>query len=205
MKEENPLIKKFQEKTKIELERIVSSEKHTLKAKEAAKYLLKNNSFRLNEVIAKSKEYRNTKNETKSINKSVSPFNLNLFIKTISYREFLSLISSILLLICFILLRDFYSDYDFISSLYNPFLFILILSSSAFLNHIVYKFEHKRNNNYLGRVITDVAFFIFYSIFLLLYDTDKKIDFSWFLIVLFFVMILELIFYFILKILKSFK
>lgn len=89
MEKKNRFILKFSEKTKVELEEIVLSEKHVLKAKEAAKHLLKNKSFIHIETLTETNNNQKRKNEIKT-NQSISPFNLDLFIKTLSYRELLS-------------------------------------------------------------------------------------------------------------------
>ncbi len=90
---------------------------------------------------------------------SVDSLNLGLFLRTISYREFLTSISLILLLTAIFAVMQFLGFW-----LNTEYLIIVFLSMP--LNHIVYRIEHKRSNNFIGRVIHDLIFIILYLILL---------------------------------------
>lgn len=84
-------------------------------------------------------------------------FKLRLFLRGLSYRDFLTSVSLGLLLQAFFVLLDYYSSEEFLehrtSSIMMTHFIIFLL-----LNHIVYKSEHKRSNNFIGRVIHDLIF-----------------------------------------------
>lgn len=92
-------------------------------------------------------------------------FSTRTFLRTLSYREFITSLSLALLLLAFYRLFDYYSNEDWIEnneSLIKWTLFCIILP----LNHIFYKVEHKRQNNFIGRNLQD---YIFLLLFVALY------------------------------------
>jgi hypothetical protein len=92
-------------------------------------------------------------------------FSTRNFLRTLSYREFLTSLSFALLLLAFYSAVDYYSNEDWIKNndtLIKWALFCLLLPT----NHIFYKIEHKRQNNFIGRNLHD---YIFILIFLALY------------------------------------
>jgi hypothetical protein len=92
-------------------------------------------------------------------------FSIRNFIRTLSYREFVTSLSLALLLLAVYSLLDYYSNEDWIEnneSVIKWTLFCLLLP----INHIFYKVEHKRPNNFIGRNFHD---YIFLLLFILLY------------------------------------
>jgi hypothetical protein len=85
------------------------------------------------------------------------------FLRALSYRDFLTSITLGLLLHALFEVLDYYSSeelFEHTESLIRWILFILSLS----LNHIVYRIEHRRSNNFIGRVIIDLIFAAGYTI-----------------------------------------
>ncbi len=84
-----------------------------------------------------------------------SSFDLQPLLRTFSYREVLNIVSfALFYLACFVVI-NFYSDeldLEEISTLIYSIVGITIIS----LNHIVYKIEHGRFNNYIGRMCLDI-------------------------------------------------
>lgn len=92
-------------------------------------------------------------------------FSTRNFLRTLSYREFITSLSLALLLLAFYRTLDYYSNENWIEnneSLLKLTLFCIILP----LNHIFYKAEHKRQNNFIGRNLHD---YIFLLLFVALY------------------------------------
>ena len=154
MKEYNKFIEKFSKKTRNELEVILKSNMYTDDAKFAAKVIIKNKSYRI--IVAHP---INIENE-KSIKHKIL-FDIKIFFKTLSYREFLSVTSSVLFLISLIFIRNFYSSYAFFESTYNITVNIIIFTSILISNHIFFKLEHKISNSFIGRLIIDLSFVFF--------------------------------------------
>lgn len=201
MKDENRFIKKFSEKTENELREIVLRDKHVPKAKIAAEFLLKNKTFQ----STYPNLTQNNNESNKKLNKDNSfTTDLRLFLKTLSYREFLSIISSVSLFMSLIFLRDFYSENDFIYSTNSTFSNILIFSLIIASNHILYKLEHKRSNIYFGRFIIDIVFILSYFLASLLLGHKDYFDIGEFFIFIILTAILELFFSLLKRIIKIF-
>lgn len=94
------------------------------------------------------------------------------FIRTISYREFLTSLSLVLLLLAFYTVIDYYSDEHWIENNYSLLKYGL-LAIIIPANHIIYKSEHKRPNNFIGRNLHDYIFLIF---FIALYNLQLLIN-----------------------------
>lgn len=87
-------------------------------------------------------------------------FSTRSFLRTLSYREFFTSLSLALLLLAFYRLLDYYSNEDWIGNngaLIKWALFCIILP----LNHVFYKAEHKRQNNFVGRNLHDYILLVF--------------------------------------------
>ena len=90
-------------------------------------------------------------------------FKLRLFLRSLSYRDFLTSVALGLLLHAFYEVLAYYSSealFEHRASSIRMTLFVIFLA----LNHIVYKSEHKRSNNFIGRVIHDLIFIAVYAI-----------------------------------------
>jgi hypothetical protein len=81
------------------------------------------------------------------------------FIRALSYRDFLSSMSLSLLMIATMELIDYYSIDDWIRE-NDDFLTGLSFITILPLNHVFYRLEHKRSNNFIGRVLHDFIFFL---------------------------------------------
>jgi hypothetical protein len=92
-------------------------------------------------------------------------FSTRNFFRTLSYREFATSLSLALLLVAIYSTLDYYLNEDWVenneSSIKLTLLCILLP-----VNHIFYKVEHKRGNNFVGRNFHD---HIFLLLFLTLY------------------------------------
>lgn len=160
MNEQNRFIQKFSEKTENELHVILASDKHVPEAKEAAKFIIENKSYK---ILSSNKDSIKPIVPKKRTEKNTTiAFELRLFFKTFGHREVLSLISSILLFISLIFIREFYSNHDFFKSINNNFFNVLIFTLIIISNHIIYKWEHGRSNSYVGRFCMDMFFVSIY-------------------------------------------
>jgi hypothetical protein len=88
-------------------------------------------------------------------------FSTRNFVRALSYREFVTSLSLALLLLSIYSILDYYSNEDWIE--YNEseiqlFLFCIL----APINHIFYKAEHKRPNNFIGRNFHDYIFLLLF-------------------------------------------
>jgi hypothetical protein len=96
-------------------------------------------------------------------------FKLSPFTRTLSYRDFLTSLSLALLLLAIDQFIEYYSSEEFFRNK-TEFLkytfFFLVLP----INHMFYKVEHKRSNNYMGRVVHDFIFLVSFLSITKLYD-----------------------------------
>ena len=99
-------------------------------------------------------------------------FNPKLFLRTFSYREVLSSFTLAVLNFTFIKVLK-YSDIHF-SSLTVGFIMFIPLT----LNHVLYKIEHKRSNNFIGRNFQDYIFLIFTLVISAIYVWYKENSYS---------------------------
>jgi hypothetical protein len=92
-------------------------------------------------------------------------FDTKNFVRTLSYREFITSLSLALLLLAVYSILDYYADEDWVvnnASTLKWMLFCILIP----INHIFYKADHKRPNNFIGRNFHD---YIFLLLFLSLY------------------------------------
>jgi len=89
-------------------------------------------------------------------------FSTRDFIRTLSHREFVTSLSLALFLLSLCLIVDYYDNEDWVEANETTIkwtLFFLAMPS----NHIFYKQEHRRSNNFIGRNIHDYIFLIFFA------------------------------------------
>jgi hypothetical protein len=87
---------------------------------------------------------------------SIDSLNLRPFLRTLSYREYTTSISLGFLSMAILAILEHYGFW------LNSEYLIFIISFMP-IGHIVYKIEHKRSNNFVGRVLHDTGFiFIFF-------------------------------------------
>ena len=124
------------------------------------------------------------------------------FVRTLSYREFVTSLSLALLLLAVYSVLDYYSNEDWIEhneSSIKWTLFCILIP----VNHIFYKAEHKRQNNFIGRNFHDYIFILLficlYKLNHLLYGSSLSFGFEgigsaivFVLVVIIMVMLLEL-------------
>lgn len=87
---------------------------------------------------------------------SLSP---NSFSRTISYREFLTCTATALLLTSIRKISIYYSSEDWVSD-NSVGIGLWSITCVLLLNHILYRREHRRSNNLVGRLILDFLFII---------------------------------------------
>lgn len=118
---------------------------------------------------------------------------LRYFFKTISYKEFLSIISLVFFTICLNYLEYFYPEARIFTNtkhwLLELFIFAIIMST----NHVFYKIEHKRSNIYIGRIIIDNAFVLTFHIMSNLIGFYRYLDLKIIVIFLIFIFLWELL------------
>jgi hypothetical protein len=85
------------------------------------------------------------------------------FRRTLSYREFVTAFSlAMVLVVLYNSIRYFHSE-DWMEdklAFVTSAMFVLVTP----LNHVFYRIEHKRQNNFLGRNLHDYMFFIAYAL-----------------------------------------
>lgn len=161
---EEYFLDKYQSKTKIELQRIVDNKEHYQPdAVLAASKLL---NLRLDEKLPQI--LGDSVNESKAENTKVDRISLSFdyhpFFRTLSYREFLTSISLALFYLAIFEIIDYYSDERFFEDSHGTWKWYTLIFVFL-INHIIYRFEHNRSNNFIGRAIND--FILLISIFLI--------------------------------------
>lgn len=98
-------------------------------------------------------------------------FNKKAFVRTLSYREFVTSFSLCLLLLALFRLLDYLAtgnDLQYYQASLKQILFFIVLPG----NHVFYKLQHKRSNNFIGRNLHD---YIFILILVALYKLERYI------------------------------
>lgn len=88
-------------------------------------------------------------------------FSTRNFVRTLSYREFVTSLSLALLLLAIYSLLDYYSNEDRIANNETTIKWVLFCILIP-VNHIFYKVEHKRPNNFIGRNFHDYIFLLLF-------------------------------------------
>ena len=76
------------------------------------------------------------------------------FFRTLSYREFVTVFALALLLNAAMFLFQYFLYLEWFGH-YGRWLLLVIGLVIILMNHVVYRFEHRRSNNYIGRNIAD--------------------------------------------------
>jgi hypothetical protein len=151
-------INKFKVKSDQELQKIVDdSTFYDVDAVNAAIIILNNRKNTSNPVIEKPKKILfENKSEVNDIKTSQR---YNPFIRSLSYREFLTSLCLALFFLAYSEILFYYSDERMLKGLIGV-LHIIGFITLVFINHIIYKLEHRRPNDFMGRSIIDVFFII---------------------------------------------
>ena len=81
-------------------------------------------------------------------------FGIRNFVRTLSYREFISSLSLALLLLALFRILDYYSNEHWIEN-HDVFIKCTLFCVVLPVSHVFYKIEHKRPNNFIGRNLHD--------------------------------------------------
>ena len=150
---------RFQRKTKIELQRIIDNpEQYRPEAVSAAIRVLNKKLSEEDHSIPD-----NGGNQTNEPPVKTDRFSQSLdyspFFRTLSYREFLTSISIVFFGLAIIEIINYYSDERFFRDTSTTWKLATLLFIFL-VNHIIYRYEHKRSNNFIGRSINDLLLFI---------------------------------------------
>jgi hypothetical protein len=106
-------------------------------------------------------------------------FSKKRFVRSLSYREFLTSFSLALFLLACYLLLEYYSGEDWFGS-NDSWLRWVIFIIVALFNHIFYRIEHGRSNNFIGRSFHDTIFLLILLPFfqLLSFYNGETVSFS---------------------------
>lgn len=149
-------LEKYKTKSKYDLQKIIDNkDQYQPEAIIAATHLL--NHWKDAPVSPDKGVILNSHKETESKTKSFSPiFDYKPFVRSLSYREFLTSITLALFCQAFIDTINYYSDEHIFEEYHNNIKFtFLILIFLA--NHIYYRYEHGRSNNFIGRSLNDLV------------------------------------------------
>ncbi len=150
---EDYFLKRFENKTRAELRAIVDNkENYQPTAVNAAIQLLNDNDFSEPEPIAKI-EIKENSNKSDTL----PFFNIRPFIDSFSYRIVLTAFTLALLFIACYEVLEYYSNERFFENNLGVWKFIVLIFL-ALANHVFYKKEQGRSNNFIGRLITDLLF-----------------------------------------------
>lgn len=86
-----------------------------------------------------------------------------VFYRTISYREGLTALTYSLLFVAFIKVLGYYRDERFMEN-WSQVISITGALLIVLANHVSYRFEHCRSNNFMGRSLFDIIFLLCFSI-----------------------------------------
>ncbi|WP_339752645.1 hypothetical protein [Algoriphagus aquimarinus] len=152
---EDYFLTKFQRKTRIELQRIVDNQEHYRPEAVLAATKLLNKKLSEQALPILDEAAYPTRDEKLKVDTLSLSFDYRPFFRTLSYREFLTSISIAMFALAVIGIINYYSDERFFVDAHSTWRLYTILF--VFLaNHIIYRHEHKRSNNFLGRYINDL-------------------------------------------------
>jgi hypothetical protein len=150
---------RFQRKSKIELQRIIDNpEQYRPEAVSAAIKVLNKKLSEEDHSIPDNGGNKTNEPPVKTDRFSQS-LDYNPFFRTLSYREFLTSISLAFFGLAIIEIINYYSDELFFKDTSTTWKLAMIFFIFL-VNHIIYKCEHKRSNNFIGRSINDLLLFI---------------------------------------------
>lgn len=162
---------RFRQRTNDELEIIVRTSDGTYspEAVEAAVQILaeRKNAGVVLTTSSPGAEILEKKNTEKS--KHIHPFNPLPYLKSFGLNDLLTLLSVGMFLQAIAQLSRYY-NYEPDLRLTKIIILVSLLVFSILLTHILYKKDHKKANNYLGRCIQDTFLFMAMSIYISLYD-----------------------------------
>lgn len=164
----NFFVNKFQDKSSEELQEIINNKgRYQTDAVNAAIQILNERENTEIPNIQPSKPLR-LKQGSDDQDLLAASFSFKPFFGRLSYRDFLTSICLALSLLAIMEILGYYSTEKLIEDIFI-FLSILIMLIFLSLNHVIYRAEHKKSNNYVGRVIHDIIFMIFFIPFNLVY------------------------------------
>ncbi|GGF21405.1 hypothetical protein [Echinicola rosea] len=150
---ERQFIERYKRKSKEELQQIISnSADYRKEAVMAAEKLLVD----INVENRGSGKVEKVEYERSGLSES---FKLSFFVRSFSYRDILTIISSALLCESLFQIMEYYRDETAFLAYYSAVKIILVFAFIVF-NHVVYFKEHKRSNSLLGRSVMDTGFLL---------------------------------------------
>ena len=101
-------------------------------------------------------------------------FDKEAFFRPLSYRDFLTPFTLAISLLAFYQVMQYYLNEHWIADHWVSIAIVAFLVAPL-LNHAIYKLEHRRSNNFVGRVLHDLIFFL---IFFILFNVRTYILFG---------------------------
>ena len=83
--------------------------------------------------------------------KEFDSFDVRPFVRTLSYIDFLTFLTTVLMLLAGIAIKTYLTGF---TSYTTVKIFIPVC---FFRGHLIYRIEHRRSNRFIGRFITDVV------------------------------------------------
>ena len=159
---------KFKNKTKEDLLQIVSNERdYQPEAVKIALEILNEETYKVS--VSHSEAQDLVDQDHYKSKKSIKPFNLRPFLRSWSHRDLFSILALAPLTIALNEVVILYSNERFIEGNVETINFI-VLFGILIGHHIVYKKEHKRSNNFIGRSTNDLFFIIVFIIIRSIYS-----------------------------------
>lgn len=93
--------------------------------------------------------------------KSSDSFDKEPFFRALSYRDFLTSFALAIFLMAFLQILLYYSIEDWIRDYFVSIRMVSFLLVGL-MNHMIYKIEHRRANNFVGRIVHDFIFIIMF-------------------------------------------
>lgn len=169
---------RFKSKSKQELQKIIDNKKgYRIEAVNAAISILDKRKYSDAPNIEVEEHKEKYINQDTDSQPMVYGLNPRPFIRTFSYRDILTSFSLALLLWSFIELINYYSDERLIRDIYGK-LKLIGVASIVIANHIVYKIEHGRSNNFIGRSIHVMMFVLIVTIMIPVYKLLTESSYS---------------------------
>lgn len=152
--------RRFIVKTDSELQAILDDPSRYQKdAVDVARSILQDRKILDGEVIKSQGSSTEQESNDEHIRDLDKIFNLRSFFRSLSHREFTTLLTVCLVAQAITQIIWYYSGEKWMEDLAGGFVKLVIVIS-FFINHIIYKIEHRRSNSYFGRSIIDTIYVI---------------------------------------------
>lgn len=132
--------------------------------------------------------------------KEFDSFDIKPFLRTLSYREFLTTLTTVLMLLAGVAIKAYLTGFTSNTTVR------IFIPACFFIGHLVYRVEHRRSNRFIGRYILDIVSLLLFLLLSQILIDDNSAFFPEeqdVIFILFLILILIGVFEFLVSLLKK--